>query len=465
LSDDQNSYKAAIIGTGQGGEPLAIALAKAGWKTALIERAHLGGSCVNFGCTPTKTMVASARVAHLARIAGRYGVKTGNVNIDLARVRERKRDVVNSFRGGIEKRVSKTENLDLLRGEASFNSRREIKIRLKDGDEKVISAEKIIIDTGTRTHIPPIEGIMDIPWLESGSIMELDSVPENLLIMGGGYIGLEFGQMFRRFDSKVTILQRAARLVPREDPDVSDEIGKIFDEDGINILFGAEARSAQKLDDGKIKLRVETNEGIKEIIGSHLLLAPGRTPNTDMLNLESAGIKSNERGFIQVNDTLQTSVEDIYAIGDVKGGPAFTHISYDDYRILKDILLDGKKRTIRDRIVPYTIFIDPQLGRVGITESEAKARDLNYSVAKLSMSHVARALETGETRGFMKAIVDNDSKKILGCAILSVGGGEVMNVLEVAMIGGLPYTVLRDLTIAHPTIGESLNNLFMTLDI
>jgi pyruvate/2-oxoglutarate dehydrogenase complex dihydrolipoamide dehydrogenase (E3) component len=453
-----------VIGSGQGGVPLSVALANAGWKTALIERRHLGGSCVNFGCTPTKTMVASARVAHLARIAGKFGVNTGNIEIDLAKARERKREVVLSFRHGIEKHISETENLDLLRGEASFHSRKEILVKLEDGDNRIISADKVIIDTGSRTHIPPIEGIRNVPYLESGSIMELDQVPEHLLILGGGYIGMEFGQMFRRFGSRVTILQRANQLVPGEDQDIAEEIRKIFEEDGIEVLFRAETRSVEQLDDGKLRLKVDVAGKTKEIIGSHLLLATGRIPNTEELNLEAAGIKTDRRGFIVVDDGLQTSVEDIYAIGDVKGGPAFTHISYDDFRILKDILLDGKKRTTKDRMVPYTIFIDPQLGRVGMTESEAKAKNLNHSVARLPMSHVARALEMDETRGFMKAIVDNDSKKILGCAILSVQGGEIMNALEMAMLGGLPYTTIKDATIAHPTLGESLNNLFMTLD-
>ncbi|MBD3217671.1 MAG: FAD-containing oxidoreductase [candidate division Zixibacteria bacterium] len=455
------NYDAIIIGTGQGGVPLAVDLANAGWKTAVIEKAHPGGSCINFGCTPTKTMLASARVAYLAKRGLDFGVETGDVRVDLKKVRDRKRQIVSSFRSGIEKRLEH-DNIDLIRGQAEFISSNETKVLNADG-ETLISGKKIFINTGTRPSVPPIEGIDGVGPLDSEAIMELDSLPEHLVIIGGGYIGCEFGQMFRRFGSRVTIIHRDDALLNREDPDISEEVAKVFKQDGIEVLFNTEARSLIKNESGKILMTVRTEMGEKALEASHLMLAAGRTPNTDMLNLKAAGVKSDKRGFIPVNDHLETSVDGIYCIGDVKGGPAFTHISYDDYRVLKENLLNDGNSSIERRLVPYVVFIDPQLGRVGMNETEAKAANLNYEDAKMPMKKAARALEMDETRGLMKAIVDADSGRILGCTILGVEGGEIMNVLQMAMLGDVPYTKIRDTAIAHPTLGESLNNLFMTI--
>ncbi len=458
------TYDAIVIGAGQAGGPLSTALAHAGLHTALIECIHVGGTCVNEGCTPTKTMVASARVAYLARRGADYGVHTGPITVDMNVVRQRKRDIVDSFRNGSQHRIEATSNVDLLMGEARFIAPKQIEIRLNNGEIRQLEADKIFINTGARPQAPAIKGLEDIPTLDSTSIMELDIVPEHLVIIGGGYIGLEFGQMFRRFGSQVTIIHRGAHLLAREDDDIADEVAKIIREDGIEVLLETTplhvARNAQE----QIELTIHNSSGDRTITGSHLLLAAGRMPNTDWLQVENAGLQTDKRGFIEVNDHLETNVPGIYALGDVKGGPAFTHISYDDFRIIRTNIIEGGSASIRDRLVPYTVFIDPQLGRVGISETEARQSGRRFRVAKMPMNYVARALEVDETRGFMKAIVDTESKQILGCAILGIEGGEIMSILEVAMMGKLPYTALRDATFAHPTLAESLNNLFSTLD-
>jgi len=458
------SYDAIIIGAGQAGGPLATALANAGRKTALIEREHVGGTCVNEGCTPTKTMVASARVAYLARRAADYGVQTGPVSVDMTVVRQRKREIVKSFRGGNERRIEGTHGLDLLRGEARFIDAKTLEVRLNDGEVRRLSSEVMLINNGARPSAPVVSGIETVQTLNSTSIMELDVVPEHLLVLGGGYIGLEFGQMFRRFGSQVTIIQRGAHLLAREDDDVADEVAKILREDGVEVLLESTPTHIEQAAEGRIQMSAHTPQGERTLTGSHLLVAAGRVPNSDSLNLEAAGVEVDKRGFIQVNDRLETNVPGIYALGDIKGGPAFTHISYDDFRIVRRNILEGGSASIDGRLVPYTVFIDPQLGRVGLSESEARAQGRNIKVAKMPMSYVARALEVDETRGFMKAIVDAESKEILGCAILGLEGGEIMSVLQVAMLGKLPYTALRDGVFAHPTLAESLNNLFSTLD-
>lgn len=456
-------YDCLIIGAGQAGVPLAPALAKAGRKTAIVEREHVGGTCINEGCTPTKTMVASARVAYLARRGGEYGVGTGPISVEMVKVRQCKRDIVNSWRDGGEKRLRETSGVDLLLGEGSFTGPKAMQIRLKSGETRDITADQIFINAGARPSTPSIPGLDSVPYLNSTSIMELDVVPDHLLVLGGGYVGLEFAQMFRRFGSQVSVVQRGVRLLAREDGDVADEVAKILREDGIDILLNSEASRVEKAPDGKILLTVKTAEGERQLQGSHLLVAIGRTPNVDKLNLDAAGIKV-ERGFIQTNDKLETNVPGVYALGDIRGGPAFTHISYDDFRIIRANLLEGGNRNVNDRLVPYTVFIDPQLGRVGISEEEAQQRGLKVKVAKMTMDYVARATETAETRGFMKAIVDVDTKQILGCAILGIEGGEIMSALQIAMMGKLPYPVLRDAVFAHPTLMESLNNLFTRID-
>jgi pyruvate/2-oxoglutarate dehydrogenase complex dihydrolipoamide dehydrogenase (E3) component len=460
---NSSQYDAIVIGSGQGGNPLAIALAKAGMRTALIERKHVGGTCINEGCTPTKTMVASGRVVYLARRAADYGVHTGPISIDLIKVRQRKRDIVAKFRGGNERSIANTENLELIFGEASFTGPKAIAIRTKEGGQRAISAKRIFVNAGTRASRPRLDGLDGVQSLDNESIMELGAVPEHLLILGGGYIGLEFGQLFRRFGSRVTIVQPGGQLLTREDRDVAEEVAKILRQDGVEVALNTKATRVEQVGE-RIRMQLESSGRSTVLEGSHLLVATGRVPNSDSLNLVAAGVRSDDRGFIQVNERLETNVEGIYALGDIKGGPAFTHISYDDFRILRANLLEGKPASTRDRQVPYCVFIDPQLGRIGMTESEARAQGRKIRVAKLPMTSVARALEVDETRGFMKALVDAETNQILGAAVLGIEGGEVMSVLETAMMGKLPYTALRDATYAHPTLTESLNNLFMAMD-
>ena len=395
-------YDAIVIGTSQGGRLLPVELAKAGQKMALVERGPLGGVCVNTGCTPTKTMVASARLAYQARRGAEYGVRIGPVSVDLAAVRERKRAMVAGARQNYASHLAQ-DGLDLIEGEAHFTGPNTLEVALTDGRTRQISAPVIVIDAGTRPRPLAIGGAGDVPVLDSTSVMELDELPEHLIIVGGGYIGLEFGQMFRRFGSEVTIVQRGLRLMMIEDEDVSDEVAAILRDDGITILTSSTPARVEPAGGGRLRLAVRTPDGEQQLEGSHLLSAAGRIPNTEALTPEAAGIRLNDRGFIEVDEYLETSVPGVYAMGDVKGGPAFTHLSYDDYRILHANLITHEKASTRDRIVPYTVFMDPQLGRAGMTEREARGQGRAIRVAKLPMSAVVRAIETGETRGFMKA--------------------------------------------------------------
>jgi pyruvate/2-oxoglutarate dehydrogenase complex dihydrolipoamide dehydrogenase (E3) component len=458
----KQTYDAIVIGSGQAGGPLTTALARAGWKTALVEREHVGGTCINYGCTPTKTMVASARAAYLARRGDDYGVQVGPVTVDMVKVRQRKRDIVETFRNGSRRRIEQTEGADLLFGEASFAGPKTLEVRLNAGGTLELAAEKIFINTGTRPSRPSVDGLDSVPTLDNRSIMELDAVPDHLLVIGGGYIGLEFGQMFRRFGSRVTIVQSRKQLLTREDPDVAAEVAKILREDGVEVLLETVPLHASR-SKGSVQLRVRMTEGERTLAASHLLVATGRAPNTDRLNPAAAGIETDQREFIKVNARLETTVGGIYALGDVKGGPAFTHISYDDFRVLRTNLLERGNATIEGRLVPYTVFIDPQLGRVGLSETEARAQGRSIQVARLPMTRVARALEVDETRGFMKAVVDRETCQIVGAAVLGIEGGEVMSVLQMAMMGKVPYPAIRDGVFAHPTLAESLNNLFMAM--
>ena len=459
-----DEYQAIVIGSGQGGNPLCVALAEAGMRTAMIEREHVGGTCINEGCTPTKTMVASGRVAYLARRGADYGVEIETFRINMERVRKRKRDIVDSFRNGSQAKLEKTANLDLIFGEASFSGPKSVAIKLKDGSRRLISADKIFINAGCRPGVPPVEGLKDIPHLNSTSIMELGELPEHLLVLGGGYVGLEFGQMFRRFGSRVTIVQSGAQLLAQEDADVAEEVAKILRQDGIEVLLNTKAQSVAKTG-SEIALTVGGSSGPRTIHGSHLLVATGRPPNTESLNLAAAKIETNQRGFIKVNSKLETSAPGIYALGDINGGPAFTHISYDDFRILKTNVIEKGNASTTSRLVPYTVFIDPQLGRVGLSEAQARKQGKKIRVAKMQMSSVARALEIDETRGFMKAVVDAESSQLLGATVLGIEGGEIMSMLEIAMMGKLPYTALQNGVFAHPTLAESLNNLFNHFDL
>jgi pyruvate/2-oxoglutarate dehydrogenase complex dihydrolipoamide dehydrogenase (E3) component len=468
-------YDAIVIGAGQAGVPLAGSLAKAGRKTAIIEREHIGGTCVNEGCSPTKTMIASGRVAHVTRRGPEFGVHvdgaaTNNapvITVDMKRVRQRKRDIVNSFRSSNEKKLEQA-GVECIMGEASFAGPKLLDVKMLDGSgTKTVSADLIFINTGERPALPTLPGIDSVPILTSTTIMELDVVPEHLLVLGGGYIGLEFGQLFRRLGAAVTIVQRGKQLLPREDPDIAAEVLKILEEDGITVLLQTSSTEVSKSStDGSINLTVSGPDGSKILTGSHLLAAAGRKPNSDMLNLSTAGIISDPtHGFIKTSPTLETNVPGVFALGDVKGPPAFTHISYDDYRIIQANLLESRSEelTVTDRLVPYTVFMDPQLGHVGLHEREALALGKKIKVATMPMTWVARALELDETRGMMKAVVDAETDEIIGFTVLGLEGGEIMSIMEVAMMGRLKWMRLRDAVFAHPTLAEGLNNLWATL--
>ncbi len=397
-------YDAVVIGAGQAGVPLSQALAGSGRSTALIEREHVGGTCINVGCTPTKTMVASAKTAYIDRRSADYGVHNGPVSVDMREVRGRKRAMVDSFRDSNLRRIEAAEGLDLISGEASFTGPRTLAVRTNDGEDLELVAENVFINAGARPANPPIEGLDEVPALNSTSIMELGELPEHLLVLGGSYVGLEFAQMFRRFGSEVTVVQRGGQLMGREDADVAEAVAEILREDGIEVLLGTQTRRAAQDDS-----REDRSDGRHIRRGAHDCgFSPPRggrqaAQHRD-LNLDAAGIETDKRGFIEANERLETSAPGVYALGDVKGGPAFTHISYDDFRIIRTNLLEGGSATITNRQVPYTMFIDPQLGRIGLSEQEARDEGRDVLVAKIPMSYVSRAVELGETRGFMKAV-------------------------------------------------------------
>jgi pyruvate/2-oxoglutarate dehydrogenase complex dihydrolipoamide dehydrogenase (E3) component len=466
----QKKYDAIVIGSGQAGTPLAGALAKAGHKTALIEREYIGGCCVNVGCTPTKTMVANGRAAYLARRGKDYGVHSpggedGKIAVDMVKVRQRKRDIVTSFRGGNESRTA-AAGVEVLMGEASFTGEKTLLVRLSDGSEATVKADLIFINTGERPAVPEIQGIETVDAkrvLDSTSIQELDEIPGHLLVIGGGYVGLEFGQLFRRLGSEVTLIQRGKQLLPREDADIAECMLKILQEDGLTVHLNTSTTGIAQ--SKTIDLTISSKDGTEQTIsGTHLLMAAGRVPNSNMLNLKTVGISTNEKGYIITNEKLETTSPGIYALGDVKGPPAFTHISYDDFRIIRSNLIEKTTSvsTITNRLVPYVVYTDPQLGHIGLHEAEARAAfpDRKIGVASMPMAYVARALETDESRGMMKAVVDKETGEILGFTCLGLEGGELMAVVQMAIMGKVKYKVLQDAVWAHPSLAESLNNLW-----
>lgn len=456
-------YDAIVIGSGQAGTPLSKKLAESGLRTALIEKRWVGGTCVNDGCSPTKAMIASAKVAWNVRNSKNLGIITGEFKVDIQKILKRKDGIVHMMRENSEGGILKTKNLDLIYGSASFTGDKEIAVKLNDGKEQTLYGDKIFINTGAAPEIPDIEGLSDVGYLTSTSILELTEIPEHLLIIGGGYIGLEFGQMYRRFGSKVSIIIPSERLLLKEDKDISEEMQKIFALEEIEILTKSKITSLKKT--GKeIRAEIDVNGKPKRISPSHILVAAGRVPQTADLDPGATGVEIDEAGHIIVNDKLETSRPGIYALGDVKGGPAFTHIAFDDYRIIRKNILEKGTATVADRIVPYCMFTDPQLGRVGITEQEAREKGLDILVATLSNSSVARAIEVGDERGMIKAVVDAKTGKILGASVLAEEGGEIVTILQMAMMGGVPWQTIKDAVFAHPTYAESLNNLFSTLE-
>jgi len=464
-------YDAIIIGSGQAGNPLAKKLAAEGWKVAVIERKWVGGTCINTGCTPTKTMIASGRIAYLVKRSRDYGVHIDGSTVNMEEVIRRKNAVVLSFRESSMKGLLQPANIKIEFGNAVFTGEKEITVTKEDGSLSTLTANHIFINTGTSPAIPSIPGLEESGYLTSDTILDLLEVPRHLVIIGGSYIALEFGQLYRRLGSEVTVIESGEHFLPKEDEDIAAGLKKILEDDGLKILTHAKVTQVSSGPEGvKVACSMppgsyapETNVTGHTITGSHLLVATGRTANTAALQPGVAGIRLDERGFIAVNNKLETNVPGIYALGDVKGGPQFTHISYNDHLIVYKNLLEKGNESITDRLPVYCLFTDPELGRIGLTEKEARAKGINIKVATMPAAWIARALESGETRGLLKAIVDADNKKIIGAAMLSAGGGELMSILQMAMMGGITYDRIRDAVFAHPTFAESLNNLFGSL--
>ncbi|MGI4751077.1 MAG: mercuric reductase [Janthinobacterium lividum] len=456
------TYDAIVIGSGQAGTPLAKKLAKAGKKTALIEKRFVGGTCVNDGCTPTKALIGSARDAYVVKRKD-LGVLVAEFKVDFPAIMKRKDDIVIKSRNGGQEGLEETENLDLIFGDASFIDTKTLIIKLNAGGEEEMTADLIFIDTGATATIPKIEGLDSVDYLTNTTILELKELPESLIVIGGNYIGLEFGQMFSRFGSRVTLIEKGERIMSREDEDVSACVTSFFEEEGIKVITSAETTKIEKAAGG-VTLTIKTKTGEQKITASQVLLAVGRTPQTKTLGLDKTGVEVDEKGYVKVTDKLETTAKGIYALGDVKPGPAFTHIAYNDHLIVLKNLMEGADLTIKGRPVPYCMFTDPQLGRIGISEDEAKKQGLDVKVAKLEMSHVARTNEIGETKGFMKAVVDTKTNQVLGATVLGYEGGEVMAIFQMAMQGKITAHELRENIFAHPTMAESINNLFMSIE-
>jgi len=452
---DTTSYDAMVIGSGQGGNPLAAALAKRGERVVIIESGPLGGTCINTGCTPTKTLIGSAQVAHYARNAARWGVRASDVSVDLPAILKRKEEIVHGMRSGWEQSFGAPGQARLLRGRAHFVGPKQVQV----GDE-VLRGERIFIDTGTRPAIAKVAGLDSVPYLTNVSLLEATVVPQHLIVLGGGYVGLEFGQMFRRFGSEVTVIQSADRILPREDEDVTADLQKALEAEGIRFLLGARAARAEGRD-GEVRV---TMTGGESVTGSHLLVATGRVPNTEELDLAKTGVERDKKGFIVVNERLETSAPGIWAIGDVTGGPAFTHISYNDFQIIYGNLYEGKNLSTKTRLVPYAVYTDPTLGRVGMTETAARQSGKKLKIGKVPMTRVARARERAETAGFMKLVVDGETDRILGATILSVEAGELVQILSTLMLAEKPYTLLKGAIYIHPTLAEGFFSLMDSVE-
>jgi len=447
-------FDAIIIGTGQSGPSLAARLAGAGRKVAIIERKDFGGTCVNTGCIPTKTLVASAYAAHLARRAGDFGVTIdGPIRVDMKRVKARKDEVAGKSNRGVESWLKGLPNCSVIHGHARLESPTSVRV---NGD--VLEASQIFLNVGGRALVPPIPGLTGAPYLTNSSMMELDTLPEHLVIIGGSYIGLEFGQMYRRFGAEVTVIEKGPRLIAREDEDVTQGVHDILKREGVRVELAADCMAVEKRGD-RVVVKLDCAGGARQVTGTHLLVAVGRVPNTGDLGLDRAGVKVDARGYIVVDDELRTTVPGIWAIGDCNGRGAFTHTSYNDYEIIAANLLDGERRSINDRITAYGLFIDPPLGRAGMTEAEIRKAGRKALVGKRPMTRVGRAVEKGETQGFMKIAVDADTREILGAAILGVGGDEAIHCILDMMYARAPYTTLQRSVNIHPTVAELIPTL------
>ena len=452
-------FDAIVIGTGQSGPALAERLSGAGMKVAVIERNLFGGTCVNTGCIPTKTLVASARAAHVARTASDFGVMIdGSIDVDMKKVKARKDEVSGSSNKGVEDWVRGMENVTVYQGHARFQSPNTVRV-----NDEILESDKIFINVGGRAFVPPAGNEEGINYLTNSTMMDIDFLPEHLIIIGGSYIGLEFGQMYRRFGSKVTIIEKGPRLIGREDEDISDTVKEIFEKEGINLRLNASCINAKKHEQG-VMVEVDCTHGDTHITGSHILWAVGRVPNTDDLGLDKAGVQTNERGYINVDDELKTDVDGIWAIGDCNGKGAFTHTSYNDFEIVAANLLDNDPRRVSDRILCYGLFIDPPLGRVGMTEDQVRKSGRKALVGKRMMARVGRARERGETQGFIKVVVDAETKEILGAAILGIDVDEAIHCIMDVMYAKAPYTVIQRAVHIHPTVSELIPTVLGSLE-
>lgn len=450
-------FDAIIVGAGQAGPFLAQRLTAAGQTVAVIERKLAGGTCVNYGCIPTKTLVASAHAAHLARRGGDFGIGTGDVTIDMAKVKARKDKVSGDDRRGLESMLENTDGCTYIRGHARFEGPHQMSV-----DGRLLEADRIFLNVGGRATAPDMPGLSDIDYMTNVGILDLDVVPEHLVIIGGSYIGLEFAQMYRRFGARVTVIEKGPRLTPREDEDVSATIKEILEAEGINVVVGADDIRFTKRDNG---FDVNTSDGGQSIAGSHLLVAVGRRPNTDDLDLDKAGVQTDARGYIVVDDELRTTAEHIWAMGDCNGKGAFTHTSYNDFEIVAANIgvFDGVRRKVTDRVPTYALFIDPPLGRAGMTVDEVRKSGRKALVGKRPMTRVGRAIEKGETQGFMKVVVDAETEEILGAAILGVGGDEIIHSILDVMTANLPYTAISRTMHIHPTVSELVPTMLQDL--
>jgi len=446
-----------ILGGGEPGKYMAWELARQGRQTVVIERALIGGSCPNIACLPSKNVIHSAEVAHLVRHAAEYGQRTGPVVTDMAGVRRRKREMVDGLIDINRKRFA-ADGLEFVLGEGRFLGPREIEIRLAAGGTRRIEADRVFLDLGTHAAVPDIPGLADAAPLTHVEALELARLPEHLVVLGGGYVGAEFAQAFHRFGSRVTVVEYGPQLLGREDADVADAVTVMFQEEGIDVILAAEARSVEGRSGDRVRLHLRSAAGERVLECSDVLVATGRTPNTKDIGLDRAGVELDSRGYIRVNERLETSTPAVWAMGECAGSPQFTHVAFDDFRVVRDNLA-GVQRTTRDRVIPYCVFIDPELGRVGLNETEAKQKGIDARIVALPMTSVLRARSLGETRGFMKVLLDAASDRILGFTMLGPEAGEVIAVVQTAMLAGLPYTRLRDAIFTHPTMAEGLNVL------
>ena len=451
-------FEALVLGSGQGGKLLAWHMARSGRRTAVVERRWIGGSCPNIACLPSKNEIWSAKVAHLAHHAAQFGTVTGPVTTDMAKVRQRKRDMVDR-EIAFHLENYKSSGAELIMGTGRFVAPKTLEVRLNDGGTRVLAGDQVFLNIGTHATIPSVPGLEAARPLTHIEALELDYLPSHLIVLGGGYVGLELAQAYRRFGSRVTVIEPGPQLMSREDPDVADEVQRILSDEGIRFLLAAEALHVDGRSGEEVSLVVRTTSGEQRIGGSDILVAAGRTPNTAGIGLEEAGVALDERGYIRVNERLETSAPEVWAIGDCAGSPQFTHVSVDDFRIVRDNLSGGKRST-RDRLVPYCMFTDPQLARVGLSEGEARRQGVIARVARLPMSAVLRTEATDETQGFMKALVGGSDDRILGFTMIGAEAGEVMAAVQTAMLADLPYPRLRDAILAHPTMAEGLGLLF-----